>query len=261
MDHDLLLTKLAAYGFKLSVSNSHSINWMKIYLSNRQQSVMFNGTFSSMKALHCGIPQGSCLGPLLYSIFVNDMTLILQKAHSVMYADDTTIYASTKNIIHLSSILQNELMQISEWVTENKLKLNVSKTKCLVICSRNAQRGKHRLCVSLLGIDIEQVGEAKLLGVAIDETLSWATQINNIITKMSRSISIIRRSAFFLANTARKQVIQSLVMSHLDYCPEIWSTASKQELNKIQLTQNRAARLALHCSERMLKPCIMNCHG
>ncbi len=138
IDHDLLLTKLAAYGFKLSA--------MKSYLSNRQQCVMLNGTFSSMKALHCSLPQGSC--PLLYSIFVNDTPLILKNACSVVYTDDTTIYASAKNIIDLNSILQNELMQISKLVTEYKLKLNVSKTKCLVICSRNAQRERHRLFFS-----------------------------------------------------------------------------------------------------------------
>ena len=167
-----------------------------------------------------------------------------------IYADDTTIYAHSENLKDLSNILQHEVMQISEWVTENKMKLNISKTKCLVICSDHAQKKEHLLNISLEGVPIEQVKEARLLGVTIDERLSWATHINNIITKMSRSISIIRRSAYFLTNTTIKQVIQSLVLSHLDYCPAIWSNASKQELNKIQLTQNRAARLALHCSFR-----------
>ncbi len=76
------------------------------------------------------------------------------------------------------------------------------------------------------GIDIEQVVESKLLGVTIDETLFWSTHINNIIAKISRSISVIRRNAYFLANTARQEVIQSLVLSHLDYCPAIWSNTS-----------------------------------
>ncbi len=78
--------------------------------------------------------------------------------------------------------------------------------------------------VSLLGI--EQVAEAKLLGATIDETLTWASHINNIKTKMIRSISIIRRSAYFLAKTATKQVKQSLVLSHLNYCLAIWSNTS-----------------------------------
>lgn len=80
--------------------------------------------------------------------------------------------------------------------------------------------------------------------------MSWATHINNIVAKMSPSISLIRRSVYFLTNTMIKQVIQSLVLSHIDYCPVIWSNASKQEINQIQLAQNRAARLSLRCTSR-----------
>lgn len=87
---------------------------MKSYLSNRQQCVMFNGTFSHIKTLHCGLPQGSFLGPLLYLIFVNDMPHVLKNAPMAIYADDTTIYASAKNDTDLSSVLQSELAQIAE---------------------------------------------------------------------------------------------------------------------------------------------------
>lgn len=108
-----------------------------------------------------------------------------KNAHTAIYTDDTTMYASAKYDKDLSIILQSELMQIANWVTENMMKLNISKTKCLVICSKHAQRRKHRLCVSLNGADIEQVKEARLIGVTVDETLSWATHINNIVAKMS----------------------------------------------------------------------------
>ena len=97
---------------------------------------------------------------------------------------------------------------------------------------------------------MEQVKEVKLLGVTIDETLSWSTQINNTVVRMINGIYAIRRSAHLLTNTTIRLVIQSLVLSNLDYCPVIWSSASKQELSKLQLAQNRAARLALHCSVR-----------
>lgn len=80
IDHELLLVKLSVYGFKTS-----AINWMKSYLSNRQQCVLFNGTLSNIKSLQCGIPQGSCLGPLLYSIFTNDLPWVLKNACMVMH--------------------------------------------------------------------------------------------------------------------------------------------------------------------------------
>lgn len=172
------------------------------------------------------------------------------KMLTAIYADDPTMYASAKYEKDPSIILQSELMQIAKWVTENMMKLNISKTKCLVICSKHAQRRKHRLCVSLNGADIEQVKEARLIGVTVDETLSWATHINNIVEKMSKTISVIRRSAYFLTSAIIKQVPQSLVLLHIDYCPVIWSSASKQDINNIQLSQNRAAKLALHCTYR-----------
>ena len=100
------------------------------------------------------------------------------------------------------------------------------------------------------GATIEQVKEVKLLGVTIDETLSWSTQINKTVVRMSNGIYAIRRRAHLLTNATIRLVIQSLVLSNLDYCPVIWSSASKQELGKLQLAQNKAARLALHCSVR-----------
>lgn len=174
----------------------------------------------------------------------------LTNAGMAIYADDTTMYVSGGSSEEVNKMLQRELMLVSDWVIENKLKLNVSKTKCMILGSKHALRSEQKLCLSLNGAVIEQVKEAKLLGVTIDKTLTWSTHINNIVIKMSNGISNIRRSARFLTDTTIKLVIQSLVLSHLDYCPAVWSNTAKQELVKLQLAQNRAARLALHCSIR-----------
>ena len=212
--------------------------------------MMFNGSLSSVETLQCGIPQGSCLGPLLYSIFVNDMPYVLKNTGMGIYADDTTMYASSKSIEHVNMMLQQELNLVSEWIIENKLKLNVKKTKCMVVGSNYALRTDKTLSLSLQDATIEQVKEVKLLGVIIDETLSWSTQIKNTVGRMCNGIYAIRRSAHLLNDTTIKLVIQSLVLSNLDYCPVIWSSASKQNMCKLQLAQNRAARLALRCSVR-----------
>ena len=135
IDHELLLMKLSAYGFKDS-----AIDLLKGYLVNRQQCVMFNGSLSNIETLQCGVPQGSCLGPLLYSIFVNDMPYVLKNAGMGIYADDTTMYVSSESIEHVNEVLQLELKLVSEWIMENKLKLNVLKTKCMVIGSKYALR-------------------------------------------------------------------------------------------------------------------------
>lgn len=116
--------------------------------------------------------------------------------------------------------------------------------------SRYILRSNPELHLVLQGANIEQVREAKLLGVIIDETLLWSSHINKIVSKMSRNISMIRRAAHLLSGSTVQLVLQSLVLSCLEYCPTIWSSASKQDLHKLQITQNRAARLALRCNGR-----------
>lgn len=93
----LLRTKLTTYGF-----SSTAINWMNSYLSNRLQSVVFNGSFSSPECLPCGVPQGSCLRPLLFSTFTNNTPHVLEKCSATLFADDTTVYGILHNLIYLN---------------------------------------------------------------------------------------------------------------------------------------------------------------
>lgn len=124
VDHWLFLTKLTAYGF-----SSKAINWMHSYLSSRMQSVFFNGSLSFPEHLKCGVPQGSCLGPLLFSMFTNDMPYVLDKCSATPFADYTTIYFASGNITKLRNTLQSKLQLLLDWICENRLILNVAKTK------------------------------------------------------------------------------------------------------------------------------------
>ena len=83
------MNKLHCYGF-----DRGSVAWINSYLTNRKYCVEFNGSFSEMRVMSCGVPQGSCLGPLLFSIFKNDLPLILNHASIAMYADDSTIHSA-----------------------------------------------------------------------------------------------------------------------------------------------------------------------
>ena len=241
LDHRLLLNKLTAYGF-----SPNTINWMNSYLSNRRQCVFFNGSFSSFKGLHCGVPQGSCLGPLLYTIFTNDMPFVLEKCGCSLFADDSTVYFASNNSLELRETLQSELQLLLDWIDENRLVLNLAKTKCIVFTARHGNMD-NQLGLSLRGSDIEQVQEALLLGVTLDGLLTWEKHIENIVKKMGRGIGCIRRCSSFLTPESRVLVTQALVLSHLDYCSTIWSSADKKHLSKLQIAQNKAARLALHC--------------
>ena len=115
-DHSLLLEKCMCYGF-----THHAIMWIKNYLSNRTQRVFFNGSLSNIIQVESGIPLGSCLGPLLFSIFTNDMSLALTKASVSMYGDDSTLYTPTNTATEMTATVYKERQLVSEWVSRNRL--------------------------------------------------------------------------------------------------------------------------------------------
>ena len=92
----------------------------------------------------------------------------------------------------------------------------------------------------------------KLLGVTLDCKLSWSKHIDAVVAKMGRRLSIIKRCSAFLTTLSTRQVLQALVLSHLDYCSVVWSGTTKKDLGKLQLAQNRAARLSLGCTQRAI---------
>ena len=125
VDHEILLKKLGFYGI-----NGKTKQWFESYLRNRYQFVSFdNGKSTTLLKILCGVPQGSILGPLLFLIYVNDLHKASSDLLPVMFADDTNIFLSSKNIIELFSKMNQELKNIALWFQCNKLSLNVKKTK------------------------------------------------------------------------------------------------------------------------------------
>ena len=121
----------------------------------------------------CGVPQGSSLGSLLISIFTNDLPLALNKACVSMYADDSTIYPSATTDIEVTETLNKQLQSVLEWVANNKLVLNISKTKSIVFGTNHSFISRPRLNLEMNGVAVEQVEETKLLAVTLDCKLSW----------------------------------------------------------------------------------------
>ena len=124
IDHNLLLKKYMCYGFS-------TISWIQSDLSNRTRRVFFNGRVSNVKHVKCCVPQGSSPGPLLFSIFTNDLPLALNKACVSMYTDDSTKYASATTANEVTETLNKELQSVLEWLASNKLVLNISATKSI----------------------------------------------------------------------------------------------------------------------------------
>ena len=127
IDHKILMSKLQHYGVRgLPLQLLHG------YLSNRLQKVLFNGKISKSLNLNCGVPQGSVLGPLLFLIYVNDFPKCLTTEKPLMFADNTNVFFSKKTFKKLFVVANQQLKNIDNWLTSNKLSLNIDKTNHII---------------------------------------------------------------------------------------------------------------------------------
>ena len=126
VDHDILLEKLFHYGVR---GCAHQ--WFSSYLRNRTQFVTYDGIKSQSKGLSCGVPQGSILGPLLFLLYINDLSLVCQHAFPILFADDTSLFISGNDPKIIQLLMNIELENISLWLEVNKLSLNVKKNLIL----------------------------------------------------------------------------------------------------------------------------------
>ena len=123
VDHDILIKKLEFYGIR-GIAN----DWIFSYLSNRFQHVLINYCCSSNLKITCGIPQGSIIGPILFILYINDICNVSSILKLILFADDTNIFYSGKDVNNICHIMTKELRKINVWFMVNKLSLNVSKT-------------------------------------------------------------------------------------------------------------------------------------
>ena len=161
VDHAILMDKMFIYG-----ARTIALQWFKDYLTGRFQYVTYNGFKSSNSEIKCGVPQGSILGPLLFLLYVNDLTSVSEACFPILFADDSNTFISGKDVQVISEKLNSDMEYIRQWLCCNKLSLNVSKTHCMVF----APKSKHvdDLNVKIQNANIERVYVTKFLGVVID---------------------------------------------------------------------------------------------
>ena len=177
VDHDILLMKMKSYGI---IDTAY--DWFKSYLCDRVQYVTYNAMQSNRSAITCGVPQGSILGPLLFLLYINDLSSVLKSCFSVLVADDTDVFIKGKNLQELCNRLNDELTNIQNWLSCNKLSLNVLKTHYIIFTPRN--KIVDSIDIKINNTAIERVYNTKFLGVHIDSQLSWKKQIDYTCKKI-----------------------------------------------------------------------------
>ena len=188
-----------------------------------------------------GVPQGSILGPLLFIVFMNDMPLYVN-SDADMYADDTTINVSSRTIEDLENKLNDDLRNVHNWCSINRMAVNAEKTKVMMITpyQKLPHLPKQTLDVKYNDTTLQNVSSEKLLGVYVDNRLSWKEHINQVAKKISKNIALLRQIRCYIPHASRITFYKCFIQPHLDYCNTIWGNGNTK---RILLLQKLALRI------------------
>ena len=239
VSHTILIDKL-----KMAAIDAF---WFQDYLSNRSQSVRLNNTVSKQASIMYGVPQGSILGPILFNIYVSDMSNYFKNCCLIQYADDTQ-FLHTGTLTELDNIISDAELTFNrarEYFLRNGLKLNAEKTKCIFIGTHQLiPRIPENTTLAFHNTTIKPSSCVKNLGVHFDKYMTFETHINKISTKVTGTLLDINRVKHCFDKESRIILIQSLVLSVLNHCNIIWGTTNTTLLTKIQKLQNFAIKVA-----------------
>ena len=242
LNHNLLLGKLRKLGLKASV-----ISWFSSYLSSRYQRVRYEDSVSELLPVTNGVPQGSILGPMLFTIYINDLISVITHSQPAAYVDDSQLHFkfSVSDSSSAMAAVNQDLRDISKWCAKNSLLINPEKTKLVVVGSAQLIKRLPHIFLSLLGKTISPVSVAKDLGVYIDQYLTYDVHVTKTVSSCMNQLVQIGRIKHLLDRKTLLLLINSFVFSKLFYCSSVWGNTSKRNLHKLQLVQNFAARVVL----------------
>ncbi len=234
LSHDILLYKLNYYGIR-----GIAYNWFKSYISNRYHYTDCNYVSSSLSLIRYGIPQGSILGPLLYLLYVNDIFTIDENSSCVLYADDTSIIISGKNVTELRTKLHILDFYVN-WFCDNKLAINVKKTNYMLLGN---VLNEDMLTIQFNGKTINRVSSVRYLGIMLDDKLAWSEHTNLVREKAAKGLGMLKLARSFLPNICLLSIYYSFVYPYLINAIEFWGNTFKKYIHPIEVLQKSCIRI------------------
>lgn len=259
VSHAKLLRKLSSI-FQFS---SSAVGLVRTYLCNRTQSVFANGVYSNSVSITSGVPQGSILGPLLFSLFINDLPDVLKSCFIHLFADDVQIYFHSLDLpLHVMADLVNaDLARVMRWSERNLLPINASKTKVMFI-SRN--RVTSRLPQIHFGNDtLEYVDKINNLGFVMQNDLEWNSHVNAQCTKIYNGLRLLRLTSYKLPEQIKLKLFKSLLLPHFMYGTVFLLNASALSLDRLKIALNSCVRFVYNLNRYShvthLQPNLIGC--
>ena len=265
VDTQLLLEKLELYGY-----DRNAIQWAWSYLTYRSQAVYIEGSLSSLLPLEAGVPQGSILGPLFYTIFTNELPEVVHEVSCPIrniegaaifhtqcrdcggvccYADDSTYTAQGSDPDELSAKLSQKYSALADFLTANKLKVNDDKTHLLVMSTR--QKRRHRdtsgITINTPTAIIKPSQKERLLGAQVHQDMHWKEHIldsdDSLIKSLNKRAGALKKISRTASFKTRKMIANGIYMSKLIYLMPVWMGCEEYLINALQVNMNKVARL------------------
>jgi hypothetical protein len=239
--HQRLAGKLDYYGIRNTTSG-----WINNFLRERSQRVLVDGEQSETGPVISGVPQGTVIGPLLFLIFINDITQEIN-ATVRLFADDCLVYRTIQTEED-SQALQSDLNKLDQWSKDWQMAFNVS--KCYVLRVTLARKHIIKATYTMNHQVLETVASNPYLGVELDSKLNWDTHINIVSSKSNRILGFLRRNLWHCPRQVKERAYLTLVRPKLEYCSPIWNPHQGKYIKKIEAVQRQAARFVLQKPHR-----------
>jgi hypothetical protein len=263
IDHAVLINTLRT---EIGITGT-ALQWFQAYLSDRHQSVKIGSTFSSRRDLPYGVPQGSVLGPQLFSLYTQPLSKVIEVNGMTfhLYADDTQLYIAFRpkcasSISNTMDTIDICTSNISTWMKTHFLKLNNEKTEILVITTPSLT-GHQITSLNICGSAVKVSDCVRDLGVHYDSTLRMDTHIKAVCKKAYYQIHLVHKVRNFISEDAARTLIQANVTSLLDYCNGLLIGLPTTQIDKLQRVQNAAARVIKRMTKSMhITPILKQLH-
>jgi hypothetical protein len=238
VQHSKLLHKLQSFGVKGDL-----LNWIDSFLSSRTHSTKVGDAISKPTSIRSGVVQGSCVGPLLFLIYIDDITeCIKQPVSAKLYADDVKLYTSYRSVSDSSILhLQNCLQRISEWSVTWQLPMSVSKC-CSLNISTQHNKLPHISNLQLGSQPLTTCLQVRDLGIIVDENLTFNSNIDTIVQKAHARSNLILRCFTSKHLPSLLRAYKTYVRPLLEYNSSIWSPTAKYNIEKVEKVQRRFSK-------------------
>lgn len=253
IDRQVLLETMKCYGIKGNV-----LEWFRSWLTDRTQKVFFKTAVSMERGIDIGTPQGTPLSCSLFNIYINPLLSIPLKGDLHVFADDTLYWYEfdRQETFTVSESIRTDLNTVIDFLNSHKLKLNVQKTKAMLL--HRSTYVNDSVTQLLNDYEIEIVNEIKYLGVIIDSGLNFNKHFDFLFNKISKKVGFLCRQKNAIGQNTKTLMLKTLILSHIDYCSTIIILFNETQTRKLQVLMNRSMRAILNCGYRTSVDYMLN---